>query len=422
MRILFAPFGSEGDVNPLLWLAGLLTARGHRVEFLLTPHYGHLADRHGFAWHPMGTEADFLRTANNPAIWKPGIGTWLVARAMSGSLPAYQKAFESSGGDFDLVVTSSFGLAAAALAEARGIPRLMLHLQPMCLRSHCDLPAFPGGAGLSRAPAVFLDAVFFCVDAILNRTLLPPLNRFRAGLGLSRLRDFYRDALMRADGLALLAPEWFAPPQPDWPKGLRQFDFPLGGKGPLPQDLLAWLGSGAPPVLWTHGSANVHLAKFHRLAREVTRQIGGRALLVGKVPPGFSLPDGMFFYPHVAFEDVFPRCRAVVHHGGIGTTSKAFAAGIPQLVIPLAHDQHDNAARVERLGAGLEGRPRDASRKLSFLFTSSEIARGVEKCRLLAARSPSRSALLADWAEELAADRKMGLNEFWKSSEVMGHG
>lgn len=43
---------------------------------------------------------------------------------------------------------------------------------------------------------------------------------------------------------------------------------------------------------------------------------------------------------------------ALVHHGGIGTTAQALAAGIPQLVMPLAHDQFDNAARVKRLGVG----------------------------------------------------------------------
>jgi UDP:flavonoid glycosyltransferase YjiC (YdhE family) len=387
-------------VNPLLWLAGLLAARGHHAEFLLTPHYGHLAEQRGFAWHPMGTEEDFQRTANDPAIWKPVTGTWRVARAMHESLPDSKAAFEASGGNFDLVVTTSFGLAASALAEARGIPRLMLHLQPMCLRGHGDLPVPGAGwAWLCRAPVFFQKAAFLCVDGILNATMLPPLNRFRKSLGLPRLRDFYRDALMRADGLALLAPEWFAPPQPDWPANLRQFDFPLSGSAPLPQSLLDWLASGEPPVLWTHGSANVHLEKARRLACDVTKKLGGRALLVGKTAPDFVLPDGMFYSPHVAFEDVFPRCRAVVHHGGIGTTAKAFAAGIPQLVMPLAHDQHDNAARVERLNAGLETRGGDAAKKLRALLASPEIAKGVARCRDLA--SQSRADLIADWAEEL---------------------
>jgi rhamnosyltransferase subunit B len=42
----------------------------------------------------------------------------------------------------------------------------------------------------------------------------------------------------------------------------------------------------------------------------------------------------------------------VIHHGGIGTTAQCFAAGVPQLIMPMAHDQPDNAARVKRLGVG----------------------------------------------------------------------
>jgi UDP:flavonoid glycosyltransferase YjiC (YdhE family) len=408
LRILFSPFGSEGDVNPLLRLAALMAARGHRPEFLLTPHYGRLAEAHGFAWHPMGTQDDFERMAKNPDLWKPGIGTWEVARAMHASLPAYAEAFEAAGGEFDLAVVSSFGLAASALAEARGIPRLMLHLQPMVLRSHGDMPVpVAGGGWFCRAPAAVQDALFFCVDAVLNRTFLPPLNRFRAGLGLPPFRYFYRDALMRAEAVALLFPDWFAPPQPDWPAGIRAFDFPLadGPPAPLPPALAAWLDSGGPPVLWTHGSANVHLAASHALARTVAADVGGRHLLVGRSAPEFPLPDGMLHFPHVAFEDVFPRCRAVVHHGGIGTTSKAFAAGIPQVVIPLAHDQHDNAARVQRLGAGITSRhrARDVARELRTVLSSSAIADTVARCHGLASESPSRFAPLADWAESLAA-------------------
>jgi rhamnosyltransferase subunit B len=41
-----------------------------------------------------------------------------------------------------------------------------------------------------------------------------------------------------------------------------------------------------------------------------------------------------------------------VHHGGIGTASQAMAAGVPQLIMALAHDQYDNAARIEKLGIG----------------------------------------------------------------------
>src|SRR5947207_1844678 len=80
------------------------------------------------------------------------------------------------------------------------------------------------------------------------------------------------------------------------------------------------------------------------------------------------------------------RCAAVVHHGGVGTIAEAFAAGVPQLILPIAFDQKDNAIRVKRLGAGdwvRAGRatgPRVAERLRGILTTQvkarcEEIAR-----------------------------------------------
>ena len=43
---------------------------------------------------------------------------------------------------------------------------------------------------------------------------------------------------------------------------------------------------------------------------------------------------------------------ALVHHGGIGSSAQALAAGVPQLVMPMAYDQLDNATRLKRLKVG----------------------------------------------------------------------
>jgi UDP:flavonoid glycosyltransferase YjiC (YdhE family) len=53
------------------------------------------------------------------------------------------------------------------------------------------------------------------------------------------------------------------------------------------------------------------------------------------------------YAPHGA---AFPHAAVLVHQGGIGTTAQALRSGKPQLVVPFAHDQFDNAARVRRLG------------------------------------------------------------------------
>jgi UDP:flavonoid glycosyltransferase YjiC (YdhE family) len=62
------------------------------------------------------------------------------------------------------------------------------------------------------------------------------------------------------------------------------------------------------------------------------------------------LPPGVAHFDYVPFSQVLPRAAALVHHGGIGTCAQGLAAGVPQVVMPLAHDQPDNADRLRRLG------------------------------------------------------------------------
>jgi UDP:flavonoid glycosyltransferase YjiC (YdhE family) len=102
---------------------------------------------------------------------------------------------------------------------------------------------------------------------------------------------------------------------------------------------------------------------------------------------------------------LLPLCSAIVHHGGIGTTAAALAAGCPQFILPLAWDQPDNAARVKRLGVGFALGPRERS--------SNHIARGLsqvmapavrEQCRKVALVAADENGLnvAAEWVEQLA--------------------
>jgi len=80
------------------------------------------------------------------------------------------------------------------------------------------------------------------------------------------------------------------------------------------------------------------------------RRFGGRGRFLTRYPHQLPAPLPPFvrkcaFAP---FTELFPLCAALMHHGGIGTTARALAAGTPQLILPLAYDQPDNAARVKR--------------------------------------------------------------------------
>lgn len=407
MRILLAPFGSEGDVNPLLWLAEGLQQRGHEVLVMLTPHYGHLADRRNLRWVPVGTAEDFEKFARDPRLWKPRIGTRFVLKSIFETAPAVRATFESIDGDFDLIVTSTIGLVIASLAEARGIPCAMMHMQPMVLQSVGDCPLFMEGMQwLCNSPAFVKRAVFALTDKMVWSMIGRPVNSIRNELGLRPMRSFYHDALHGTEAVGVLFPEWFAPPQPDWPAHIRQLGFPLtlSAPQPIPAEVENFLSAGEPPVVWTHGSANFDIAHFQARAIACSRQLGIRSLLVSLDPPQTALPSNILHVRHVRFEDLFPRCRAVVHHGGIGTMSKVIAAGIPHLVVPRSHDQPDNGHRIEKLGLGrsLSYGKLDSpalARTLSEVLASPAMADSCRRFQKMIPQDPRPAA--CEWLESV---------------------
>jgi UDP:flavonoid glycosyltransferase YjiC (YdhE family) len=169
--------------------------------------------------------------------------------------------------------------------------------------------------------------------------------------------------------------------------------------GELNPALSAFLDQGEPPIVVTAGTAMKHADRFFEVSIQACIELGRRALLLTRYPDQLPsrLPDGVATFTYAPFGAVLPRAAAFVHHGGIGTVAQALAAGIPQLIRPLAFDQPDNAARVQRLGAGLSIRPdhytpRNVAKMLDELLRSGDVS---AKCRLYSARIDAGAAITA---------------------------
>ncbi|MFC3375536.1 glycosyltransferase [Rugamonas sp. CCM 8940] len=99
----------------------------------------------------------------------------------------------------------------------------------------------------------------------------------------------------------------------------------------------------------------------------------------------------MLWQSFLPLRTLLPQVAALVYHGGIGTLAETLRAGVPQLLVPCAHDQFDNAQRVEALGVGRTlpmSRLRSGSlqRALAALLASTETrARCAELATRLAA-------------------------------------
>lgn len=406
MRFIFSPMGSDGDVHPFIGLGLELRRRGHEIHFLINGFFADLMQRHGFPFEEVGSRDDYLAIVASPELWSPFRAfPFLFRNAIQPSMrPQYEvfaQHFRSRGA---IGVSNCLGLGALLAQDKLGMPLVTVHLQPAVILSRLAPPHFPG----ARGPRWFRSAGLALGERwILNPVVLPSLNALRGELELPPLRRFV-DWWHSRTLVACLFPDWFAPAQADWPANLVQTGFPLWDSSPashLPDEVETLLADGEPPVVWTPGSANIHAKQFFEVAAEVSRRLGRRAILLTRfqeqIPP--SLPPGVVHFDYVPLSKLLPRAAAVVHHGGIGTASQSLAAGIPQLVMTMAHDQFDNAFRLTRLGVGIGiptprfsvGRVR---RALGELLSSPQVAAA---CGELARRCAARDglALAADAIE-----------------------
>ncbi len=355
MHFIFSPIGSAGDVHPMLGIAVELQKRGHEITFQTNGYFQETVERQGLRFVELGSKDQFLAVANHPDLWKPRRAfRYVFQKAIQPILRLQYAAIEEYSKSRDTVVVASCtGLGARIANEKLGVPLVTVHLQPAVILSRIEPPTYSGVIG----PRWLRNLMFSLAERfVIERTICPEVNRFRQELGLPPVRQIVR--WWHSPQLVVcLFPEWFAPPQQDWPENLLQTDFPLWDErtdAALAPEVQEFLGGGEPPVVFTPGSANVFGRPFFEAAIEACQRLGRRGILLSRFSEHVPelLPSSVKHFSYIPFGQLLPKAAVVVHHGGIGSTAQALAAGIPQLVMPLAHDQFDNAARVKRLGVG----------------------------------------------------------------------
>lgn len=359
--IMLTPVGSAGDNFPFIGLGAELARRGHRVSVVTSDHYASLCAACGVELISIGTEEEFRKIISNPEIWHPtrGFATVLsmIGEQNARVFEVVAKRREANPGS-TVVVAHTLDFASRALSEKFAMPLVTAHLQPSIMRTVHELPTMNGRANYSWLPRWVKRVVWRMADRMmLDKHAGPVANAMREKVGLGPVKRIFRDYI-HSPLLSLgLWPEWFAAAQPDYPPQFKLTGFPLfdaNSAEAVAADVLAFMDAGDAPIVFTPGSANVHAGEFFQASVEALRQIKRRGMLLtrhAEQVPG-NLPEGVAHFPFAPLSRILSQCAGLVHHGGIGTTAAALAAGIPQVIMPLSHDQPDNAARVEELGVG----------------------------------------------------------------------
>lgn len=359
MRILIFPMGSYGDVHPFIGVGKALQARGHEVFIITSGYFEDLARRAGLGFRGVGTVQDFEEVQKDPGLWHPTRAfETLVKRALNVSYqPIVDYARELHQPGNTVMLAGTLAIGARNAAELLGCPLATIHLAPCLFLSRYRMPLLHGAPMPQWAPGFMKAFQWWFGNRVADGHVLPELNRFRASLGLPPARDIIKRWWHSPDRVIGLFPEWFGPPQPDWPRQTRLTGFPMFDEAGLvetPPEVEAYLASGEPPIVFTPGSAMAQGQAFFARAVEALKLLGRRGLLLTRFPETVprELPPGVRQFDYVPFSKVLPRAAALVYHGGVGTCAQALRAGIPHLVYHMAHDQLDNLSRVRDLGVG----------------------------------------------------------------------
>jgi rhamnosyltransferase subunit B len=358
IHFVVVTIGSAGDLFPFLAMALALRARGHRVSFLAPGQHSPWVLPTGLPFTGLPAEEAVL---HDPDLWHPTRGFGVVWRATRPAMARIVPFVDALPPDEACVLlVHPLALPEADLCRKRrpGLKIAAAYLAPQNLPTVYD-PLLVGPWRVpSWVPLAARRALWrWAMRTFIDPVALADVNAARAIQGLSRVETL-GDAVFKVPDLSLtLFPAWFAPTQPDWPQPLLRADFPLydpNADAMLAPELESFLQAGAAPLAFTHGTGNTQAAAYFQAAFEAAQRLGRRAIFLtphrGQVPA--ALLPSMLWQDYVPLRRLLPHLAVLAHHGGIGTTAEALRAGTPQLIVPLAHDQFDNAARVTALGAG----------------------------------------------------------------------
>lgn len=392
LNIVIMVIGSRGDIQPFLRIGKILKEQhGHRVRIASHPTFRDFVRKEN--------ELEFFSVGGDPAelmafmVKNPGLvpnlktiraneiqrrrsamavmfeGFW---RSCIEPTDGEQNDWHATGPDgevqesfiADAIIANPPSMAHVHVAEKLGIPLHMMFTFPYSPTQQFPHPLANIRAGKSNVDADYVNFMSYgLVEMVTWRGLGDIVNRFREQtLGLEPVSSLWAPGAlyrMKVPYTYLWSPSLIPKPK-DWGPEIDIAGFvflDLASNFKPPQDLQDFLDAGDQPVYIGFGSIVVDDPNaLTQMIFEATKRAGVRAL-VNKGWGGFGqsnedTPDHIFMLGNTPHDWLFPRVKAVVHHGGAGTTAIGLKCAKPTMIVPFFGDQPFWGAMVARAKAG----------------------------------------------------------------------
>jgi UDP:flavonoid glycosyltransferase YjiC (YdhE family) len=374
-RIVITVIGTQGDVQPFVALAIRLKKRGFSVALCSTRDFAPMAELHGIEFHDLGGDAqEFLRQAQfdnfmtkRSILYAPALMRAGQKVLREASRRAWQIAQNA-----DALIFQNVTSFCIDIAEALHIPAILTVFQPIYPTS--EFPYFDLGLPpmdpllfrfnrepFAKSPSVdpFINKLSYMVQTAQQTYWDSPRDALRSVLGLRRKKKGNVHTSARGEPLTTLhaySPT-ISPAPGDWSEnniitGFWKLDDVTGWTPP--PDFQEFLAKGDMPIYIGFGSMSFGAQRNSEIIGKALKQWGGRAL-VSKGWGGLkadAMPENVFVIERAPHSKLFDHVKAVVHHGGAGTTHTGLMAGRPTFVVPQFFDQPYWGQRIYDLGAG----------------------------------------------------------------------
>ena len=404
MKVALVSYGSLGDNIPLVALARGLADAGHGAVVVAEQAAGAMAAERGLEFHALAGDITELMRPGAPIVQMVEAGR-LTARSFRDyhrDDRAWLEAIAAAATGSDVVVgMPTAGYHALSVAADIGARPVIAELQPLAPTREFA----PSGLGDMRVPQFLNRALGHLVDFAGWATIARAVNRARRELDRPRIGN-PTHAVRR---LGAWSPT-LVPRPDDWPHtasvtGAWRLPTPAGWR-PDPA-LQQFLDAGEPPVYVGFGSMPAFSGTVALTDALLTGLAGHRVILASGGTDREWTSEDVFVTGHVPHDWLFPRCAAVVHHCGAGTSHAALASGVPSIPVPFTLDQPFWARRLTGLGvASLPLDPRrpdpDAVRAaLTYIKTGRVRDRAALLAERVATEDGVRTAIVA--LEDLAS-------------------
>lgn len=362
MRILISTVGSHGDVLPFISLANEFIKNGDEVIFYANPFFKTMIFNKEIKFVEIGTIDEYNKIFKNVENKNPTKSFILIASELMRLCPIYYEAMKNNIlENHTISITNSLLFSARLLEETHNIPCVTIHLSPSIFRSNQN-PARLTPSWIKKETPEFIKNISWCLldKLFYEPNFNKPLNIIRKKYGLKEVKRIFKSWIHESNLVIGLFPSWFAKPQSDWVSNINLIDFPLDDNSKyisLSQEILDFIKSkDTPIVVFSAGTATANDSEFFKTSIKACKNLDIRAILLThfkeQIPA--NLPKNIIHIEYAPFSLLLPKVDLFVHHGGIGSTSQALKAGVPQLIRPVAYDQFDNSSLAVNLGVAKE--------------------------------------------------------------------